>query len=60
MRRVLKLVLAALLIGACTAAAPSAIAAGCVHMFYYRDGTCFLSGEDDDWCYYECYAGSVS
>jgi hypothetical protein len=55
MRRVLKLVLAALLIGACTAATPSALALACDQMFYYGRRVCYLSGEDEEWCYYECY-----
>lgn len=53
--RVTKLVLAALVIGVCMAAAPSALASACEQMFTYSERTCFLSGEDAEWCYYACY-----
>jgi len=53
--RVLKLSLAALMIGVFMAATPSVLARACNQMFATSGGTCFLSGEDDDWCYYSCY-----
>jgi hypothetical protein len=55
MMRVLKLVLAALIIGACMAVTPSALAFACDQMFTVGNQTCFLSGEDEQWCYYNCY-----
>jgi hypothetical protein len=55
MRRVLKLALSALLAGVCLAATPPVLALVCDQMFYYGHRTCFLSGEDEEWCYYECY-----
>lgn len=53
--RFLKLVLAALVVGVCMAATPSVLALSCDQMFSYRERTCFLSGEDTEWCYYACY-----
>lgn len=54
--RILKLVLAALVIGACTTVIPSAVVFACDPMFATKEGArCFLSGEDEEWCYYSCY-----
>lgn len=50
-----KLVLAALAVGVFMAVTPSVLALTCDQMFSYRDRTCFLSGEDTEWCYYACY-----